>query len=56
LQHIQQEEADSLQSLKYLSTSTMFIPQLTNILTIWGDYKWCERLRKLIGKNRSHHL
>jgi len=21
-----------------------------------GDYKWCERLHKFIGKNRSHHL
>jgi len=21
-----------------------------------ADYKWCERLHKCIGKNRSHHL
>jgi hypothetical protein len=23
---------------------------------IQDDYKWCERLHKFIGKNRSHHL
>jgi len=23
---------------------------------IRGDYKWCERLHKFIGKNRSHPL
>jgi len=25
-------------------------------ITIRGDYKWCERLHKFIGKTRSHHL
>jgi hypothetical protein len=25
-------------------------------INIWYDYKWCERLHKFIGKNRSHNL
>jgi len=24
--------------------------------SIRGNYKWCERLRKFISKNRSHNL
>jgi len=26
------------------------------LFNIRSDYKWCERLHKFIGKNRSHHL
>jgi len=26
------------------------------MLNVQGDYEWCERLHKFIGKNHSHHL
>jgi hypothetical protein len=29
---------------------------LTDQNFVQGDYKWCERLHKFIGKNRSHNF
>jgi len=28
----------------------------STVCRVRGNYKWCERSHKFVGKNRSHHL